>query len=476
MYINRTLPTGFNTLDIIFGENERDLKGRLTNIHRGIPIGEQGFIAAIQGAGKSTLTAQITSTPIRMGYPCDRVIVFDADGNVWNKKKRMMKLTGFSSEEEFDKYYHVYQTNIVEEIISILETEHKDYMKKMKDMGNKFVTYFDPIRQEEAKMKPYVQIVIDTVTSINSDMYDVDGKKEIQANESSLTTYRYLANLANTICNFFDKNVSVIWLAHLKDNTPKLGATIAEKDFKSMSNSKKAAVPLRIKQKSSWGMAMTAINDSSNLDSSKHPINAYGMVDVENGQAYSVEYVFVKNRTGTEGRTKGELMFVNGMFDPDASLIVDAKNFKLFDEKGMYPSAEYPTVFKDSDDEEAAKVCSRYKKTGLTIEGYSRPTNIIEARRILKYTGEDPELQTYQGELYSALVNKLEDTLKYELDSNCVTEESILKNKTAFDRRLGFYSKLRRPQEVLTEVVKKPEKVVDVDFMMSDDKDDDKVA
>ena len=78
--------------------------------------------------------------------------------------------------------------------------------------------------------------------------------------------------------------------------------------------------------------------------------------------------------------------------------------------------------------------------------------------------------------MYSALVNKLEDTLKYELDSNCVTEESILKNKTAFDRRLGFYSKLRRPQEVLTEVVKKPEKVVDVDFMMSDDKDDDKVA
>lgn len=215
MNINRTLPTGFNTLDIMLGENERDLKGNLTNIHRGIPIGEQGFIAAIQAAGKTTLTMQVTANPIRLGYPCHKVIVFDADGNAW-KKNRLIKLSKLSP-EEVDRYYSIYNTNGIEDIISILEKEHKEYMEEMKKNGNKMVKFYDPIRQEESQMKPYVYVVVDTVTSIKASAYDVDGKKEINANESTLTAYRYLADLVNSITNFFDKNVAVIWDCHLKD-------------------------------------------------------------------------------------------------------------------------------------------------------------------------------------------------------------------------------------------------------------------
>lgn len=215
MIINKTLPTGFNTLDIILGENERDLNGRLINVHRGVPIGQQGFIAAVQGAGKSTLVMQMTAEPIKLGYPCHKVIVFDTDGHVW-KKNRLVKLTQLPP-DEVDKYYKVYDMNTIEDIIKTIETEHKEYIEDMKANKNKMVKFFDPVRQEEVQMQPYVYLVFDTVTSINSDMYDVDGKKEITSNESSLTTFRYMANLVNTVCNFFNGNVAVIWNAHLKD-------------------------------------------------------------------------------------------------------------------------------------------------------------------------------------------------------------------------------------------------------------------
>lgn len=209
--INRNLPTGFTTVDIILGENERDLSGNLINVVRGVPIGDHGVIAASQGAGKTTLIAQSTSFPIKAGYPCHKVIIFDTDGNVY-KKSRLMNLTKMT-EEEVDKYYTVYNVNQIEEIVKYLDKEHKEYVAQK----YKMVKFFDPIRQEEVKMMPYVQIVIDTCTSINSALYDTEGKSGILSNESSLTTNRFIANLVNTGTNFFDNNVSFIWAAHLKD-------------------------------------------------------------------------------------------------------------------------------------------------------------------------------------------------------------------------------------------------------------------
>ena len=66
-------------------------------------------------------------------------------------------------------------------------------------------------------MKPYVLVLLDTVTSMKAGAYDVDGKSNLLANETDLTGYRFIANLVNSITNFFDKNVGVIWMSHLKD-------------------------------------------------------------------------------------------------------------------------------------------------------------------------------------------------------------------------------------------------------------------
>ena len=128
------------------------------------------------------------------------------------KENRLVKLTKMAP-EMVRKYYQVYETNIIEDIISILEKEHEEYM----DMKYKPVEFFDPIRQEKIKMKPYVIVIFDTVTSMKSAAYDVDGKSSMIANETDLTGYRFIANLVNSMTNFFDKNSAAIWLSHLKD-------------------------------------------------------------------------------------------------------------------------------------------------------------------------------------------------------------------------------------------------------------------
>lgn len=211
MVMNRNIPTGFVVWDTILGENERDLQGNLIDIRRGYPLGEQGIISAIQAAGKSTMGVESTAFAIKMGYPCHKVIIFDTDGGS-HKKNRLVHLTDMTP-EEVDKYYTVYNTNLIEEIIEIIEKEHQEYV----DMKYKPVKFFDPVRQEEVKMMPYVIVLIDTVTSLKAKAYDVDGKSSIIANETDLTTYRFTANLVNSITNFFDKNIAVLWMSHLKD-------------------------------------------------------------------------------------------------------------------------------------------------------------------------------------------------------------------------------------------------------------------
>lgn len=462
MIVNRNIPTGFTLWDIMLGENERDLKGNLVDMKRGYPIGEQGVISAIQGAGKSTFVVQSTEFAIKMGYPCHRVIIIDSDGGS-HKLNRLMNLTEMTP-EDIEKYYRVYNTNSIEEIVKILEKEHKEYM----DQKYTPVTFFDPLRQEKVKMMPYVIVIIDTVTSLKAEAYDVDGKSNILANETDLTTYRLTANLVNSITNFFDKNTSVIWLSHLKDNNPKIGMTIAERDYKSSQNNKKAAIPARLKFKASWSIWFNSINDGANRDAAKHPIQVYSLDDADGESAYSVNYVAAKTRTSTEGRTKGTLIFMNGKFNRSATLIADAINLGLFKNKGIYPTKDAPHIFKDVPDAEyESKIMGSKRKTGLTIDGYDRVTNVLEARLLLNYLGEDPNLIEAQATIYTSMLNSLEHKLAYELEVNCISQEDLDNSNKQLGRMFSYLSKVKRPQvlNVKEANIEKPEPVENVDIL-----------
>lgn len=439
MIINRNIPTGFAVWDIILGENERNLKGELIDIRRGYPLGEQGIISAVQAAGKSTLAVQSTAFAIKMGYPCHKIIIFDSDGGS-HKLNRLVNLTGMEP-DEVNKYYKVYTTSVLEEVISIIEKEHQEYM----DMKYKPVKFFDPIRQEEVKMMPYVMILVDTVTSLKAGAYDVDGKSSLIANETDLTTFRYTANLTNSITNFFDKNIAVLWISHLKANNPAIGQSVAEKDYKSTQNNKKASVPARLKFKASWSIWLNGVNDGANQESSSHPIKEYALEDAEGNSAFSVSYIAAKSRTGTEGRTKGTLIFMDAKFDRSATLVADAKNLGVFKVKGQYPNADEPSIFKGKPDAEHENaVMGMKRKAGLVIDGYDRTTNILESRLLLNYTGDDEELIDRQAMLYSALMNGLEKKLAYELESNCVTQEELDNNNKKLSRMFSYMNRINR--------------------------------
>ena len=173
MNVCRNLPTGFNCLDIILGENLRDLDGNLTDVQRGFSIGTQTVIASEQAAGKTTFTMESMVYPIKLGYPCHKIVIFDTDGNVY-KRNRLLKLTHFT-EEELDKYVKVYNTNVIEDIIKALQKEQEEYMS----MKYKPVKFFDHIRQEEVKMMPYVTVIMDTVTSMTPRDMDIEGAGRI---------------------------------------------------------------------------------------------------------------------------------------------------------------------------------------------------------------------------------------------------------------------------------------------------------
>lgn len=244
-----------------------------------------------------------------------------------------------------------------------------------------------------------------------------------------------------------------------------MGQTIAEKDFKSTQNNKKASIPARLKYKASWAIWLNSINDGANQESSSHPIKEYSLEDVEGNSAYTVNYVAAKSRTGTEGRTKGTLVFMNGEFDRNATLVVDCKNLGVFKQKGTYPTADEPHVFRDKDDcANELAVMGMKRKTGLTVEDYPRTTNILESRLLLNYTGNDPELIEAQGELYAALINGLEKKLAYELESNCITQDDLDTSNKSMDRMFNYLAKIKRPALLTNDTkIEMPEPVEDVD-------------
>ena len=206
----RFLPTGYGVLDIMLGENKRDLEGNLTDIFRGWDVtGKQYAIAAQQGAGKSTLIADIASFPFHIGMEecIHKIIIIDTDNASWDSH-RLRKLTNLTL-EQIEKKIKVYQEQDIVTITSILKKESEEYNK----MKYKPVKFFDHYMGIERTMMPCVLVVFDTVTSVSADTYE----KDMLAKQQSLTTFLDVSNLSNNVGSLFSGNNAFIWMAHLKD-------------------------------------------------------------------------------------------------------------------------------------------------------------------------------------------------------------------------------------------------------------------
>ncbi|MGL5718544.1 MAG: hypothetical protein ACRCX2_36405 [Paraclostridium sp.] len=205
-------PTGYSVIDIMLGENKRDLHGNMTDLVRGFETnGKQYAIAAQQGAGKSTAIGEFTSFPLHeaigMRDCIHKIIIIDTDNAAWDMH-RIRKLTNLDENVIKDKY-KVVTTSDIGEITDILKKESEEYVK----LKLKPVKFVDPYMGEERVMMPAVMIVVDTVTSISSDIYE----KDILAKQQSLTTFLDVSNLSNNISTLFGGNNVTIWMAHLKD-------------------------------------------------------------------------------------------------------------------------------------------------------------------------------------------------------------------------------------------------------------------
>ena len=446
MELNRTLPTGYFILDIMLGQNIRDLQGNLIDSQRGFEVKRQYDFAGMQGAGKTSLISELISMPIYAGYPCYKVLIIDSD--ISYDLHRIKKLTGLP-DEEIEGRFEICETKIIEEVVDKLKEVNDDYLaQKFKPVE---ITNF--YTGQKQKMMPYVVVVVDTVTALVPRINDIDGKEDVYANQIGMTTNRLVSNLVNIMTQYCGGNICTIWASHLKKNMPQMGQTVAEKQMKSSSASTKNSVPTRILQSASAIFEMKPI-DASNLDSSTHPIAKYELSDMPTKNIYAVELRSTKSRTGCEGRTKFVMMYVNGKFDRDLSLLIGAYELGVFKEgPDIYPSGEFEYVFTEGAEYDVLK---RKKKRALRLDGYSRPTNIIEARLLINYDGEDDRLLQLQSEFMGALYQAIEKKLEYELEINNVTAEEMQSNGKKIKNMFKHMASLSR------QLTRDPDKVVDL--------------
>lgn len=446
MELNKTLPTGYFILDIMLGQNIRDLQGNLIDSQRGFEIRRQYDFAGMQGAGKTSLISELISMPIYAGYPCHKVLIIDSD--ISYDLHRIKKLTNLP-DDVIESKFEICETKIIEEVVDKLKELNDDYLAQK----YKPVDIVNPYTGAKQKMMPYVIVIVDTVTALVPRINDIDGKEDVYANQIGMTTNRLISNLVNIMPQYCGGNICTIWASHLKKNMPQMGQTVAEKQMKSSSAATKNSVPTRILQSASAIFEMKPI-DASNLDSTTHPISKYELNDMPTKNIYAVELRSTKSRTGCEGRTKFVMMYVNGKFDRVLSLLVGAYELGIFKEgPDIYPSGDYEYVFKEGPEYDVLK---RKKKRALRLDGYSRPTNIIEARLLLKYAGDDENLNNLKNELELAIYQNLEDHLAYELEVNNVTAEELETNQKQIKNVFALMSKLRRQQH------KDPNEVVEV--------------
>ena len=247
----------------------------------------------------------------------------------------------------------------------------------------------------------------------------------------SLAEKTKLSGFVNDCTNFFDGNAIWLWNVHLKKNQKEIGKYQAEKEFKSANSEYKLHMPERLRQKASAIMIYNSIQDSQNLDSPTHPINAYGLEDIKSKSVYSTSIILNKSRTGNEGRTQARLLYIDGSFDIDMHAIATALDLGILEKgSGNYPNGQTPHIFKeDPDAKYENEIMGRRMKQSLMLKGYSRPTNIIEARLLMKYTGDNPEVCKARDEFIVALYQRLEDVLWYELEINSISEKEMETSK-----------------------------------------------
>ena len=452
MILNKYIPTGYPILDILGGQNKRDLNGVLQEVQRGFKLGSQIILAASPGVGKTTLALDIASVGYHVGLPLWKIVYIDADKND-AEDNRYTKLTNFNDEER-EKYLEVVQDNFLESIADYLSDLNERYKEqKFKPVPINSIT--NP--GKKMFMMPYTVVIIDTVTSLKSEKYSLGGDKHADtiANQQGMTEGRLKGDIANSITNICDGNVLVIWLAHLKKNTPEMGKTIAKKAYKSAPVETTDSVPEKIRAKSSFSFWIMKVQDANNQESSQHPNYIFGYDQDEGSQNYQATIIAVKSRSSTENRSPMQLVYEKSKWSTMTSLISTLYNYTDKFKKcgGQYPNAEYPSLFKNTD----TKIPRR---DALKLEGYDRPTNLVEARKLCKYNGNDPEILKAKNEFLRAAVTALEDYFQYELESNNITKDDIVANKTGFTSLYGFISNISRKETLAQEEISKINEVI----------------
>ena len=460
---NLFVPTLYPALDMMLGQNVRDQKtGTLIAAERGFRLGWQYVLGAKPGIGKTSLSIELASVAIKLGYPIKKVIIVDSDCSA-PSPERISKLTKLPK-EVVDEYFEVWDMNVVEDITDKFVRLSNEYTKD-KEM-QKYIEFEDPYSGDMVKMRPFYFVIMDTVTSMIAKRNSVESVKDkdsenVVANEGNMTAFLKLSGFVNDCTNFFDGNAIWLWNVHLKKNQKELGKYQAEKEFKSSNSEWKLHMPERLRQKASAIMIYNSIQDSQNLDSDSHPINAYGLQDIKSKSVYSTTIILNKSRTGNEGRTQARLLYIDGSFDNDMHMLATALDLGILEKgSGLYPNANTPHIFKlDPDATYENEVMGRRSKTTLLLRGYSRPTNVIEARLLMKYTGDNPEVCKARDEFIMALYQRLEDVLWYELEINSI---GIKEMETAKKKTEHLFSLLRNinRKQVLTaeEISAKAEK------------------
>ncbi|MGL5718543.1 MAG: hypothetical protein ACRCX2_36400 [Paraclostridium sp.] len=188
-----------------------------------------------------------------------------------------------------------------------------------------------------------------------------------------------------------------------------------------------------------------------NQESPSHPIQVYGLQDMSTKNVFVTNAISVKSRTGTEGRTISKMFFIDGKFDRFMSLLASCIEAGVLREgSGMHPSAENPSIFKDKEGcENEYKSQGRRSKKVLTLNGYDRPTNIIEARLLLNYLGNNEEVLEAKADFMCALQSELEEVLSYELETNNVTADEMQTNQAKIQSLLGFIRATKKDKKII---------------------------
>lgn len=468
------IPTGFTVFDIILGQNVRDREGNLLDVQRGFQISKQYLFAGERGTGKTTLIQSLTSFGKHIEYPLNKIYVFNTD-NADYSDQRLQKITKIPK-EELDSVFKVYDMDVAQDIVKMLDADHKAYKaEKFKE-----VKYEDIYTGEIKKMYPYNVVILDTVTAIRTEDNDVDSKGNVIGKQLSWVEFNAVSKLVNVIYNYFERNCIIVWATHLKDNKSDNPMVQPAKEYKSAPGNKKANVPNKMRDRMDFVGNMYA-QDSQNRDSSKHPIQIYQLTDLKNDQIYATTLVPVKSRFGCEGRTKCTFLFINGEFDRTLSNFATFVDLGLFREcGGNYPTKDDVAAFDHLKDTRYWKdyAASRSAKRAVTVEGYPYKTNLIEARMLMTYSGSDPQVLERASLLIQALYQQVEDRLYYELETNNVSNEELDTNQKQLANMLSNLKKIQRPSKINLEKLRtmdQPDEI-DLDALESQSENDDFAA